>query len=84
MTVNTSITSEYERGHSTGPLTVVGDTDKTGTKVTFMPDSEIFETLEFEFDTLLLRLREQAFLNKGTRIVLEDKRPEGKTAGHEI
>ena len=64
----------YERGHSTGPLTVVGDTDKTGTKVTFMPDSEIFETLEFEFDTLLLRLREQAFLNKGTRIVLEDKR----------
>ena len=70
----------YERGHSTGPLTVVGDTDKTGTKVTFMPDSEIFETLEFEFDTLLLRLREQAFLNKGTRIVLEDKRPEGKTA----
>ena len=70
----------YERGHSTGPLTVVGDTDKTGTKVTFMPDGEIFETLEFEFETLLLRLREQAFLNKGTRIVLEDKRPEGKTA----
>ncbi len=69
----------YERGHSCGPLTIVGDTNKTGTEVTFMPDGEIFETLEFEFDVLLVRLREQAFLNKGIRIVLEDKRAEEET-----
>jgi len=69
----------YERGKSCGPLTVVGKTDKTGTEVTFMPDSEIFETLEFEFDILLTRLREQAFLNKGVHIVLEDKRAEETT-----
>ncbi|MBE7021918.1 MAG: DNA topoisomerase (ATP-hydrolyzing) subunit B [Ruminococcaceae bacterium] len=69
----------YERGKSCGPLQVVGDTTKTGTEVTFMPDSEIFETLEFEFDILLTRLREQAFLNKGVHIVLEDKRAEEPT-----
>lgn len=69
----------YERGKSCGPLTVVGKTDKTGTEVTFKPDAEIFETLEFEFDVLLVRLREQAFLNKGIRIVLEDKRAEEET-----
>ncbi len=69
----------YERGKSCGPLTVVGKTDKTGTEVTFMPDGEVFETLEFEFDILLNRLREQAFLNKGVHIVLEDKRAEELT-----
>ncbi len=69
----------YERGKSMGPLKVVGKTDKTGTEVTFMPDDQIFETLEFEFDTLLTRLREQAFLNKGIHIVLEDKRAEEET-----
>jgi len=69
----------YERGKSCGPLTVVGKTDKTGTEVTFMPDGEVFETLEFEFDVLLTRLREQAFLNKGVHIVLEDKRAEELT-----
>jgi len=70
----------YERGHSCGPLKVIGDTDKTGTKVTFKPDGEIFETLVYDFDTLLTRLREQAFLNKGLRIVLTDKREDGQTA----
>ena len=70
----------YERGHSCGPLKVIGDTDKTGTKVTFKPDGEIFETLIYEFDILLKRLREQAFLNKGLRIVLTDKRADGKAA----
>ncbi len=69
----------YERGKSCGPLTVVGTTDKTGTEVTFMPDDQIFETLEFEFDVLLTRLREQAFLNKGIHITLEDKRAEEET-----
>ena len=64
----------YEGGKSTGPLKVIGDTDKTGTKVTFLADDEIFETLEYEFDVLQTRLREQAFLNKGIRIILEDNR----------
>ncbi len=70
----------YERGHSCGPLKVIGDTDKTGTKVTFKPDGEIFETLVYQFDILYKRLREQAFLNKGLRIVLTDKRDEGQVA----
>lgn len=70
----------YHRGVSDGPLKIVGETQKTGTKVTFMADAEIFETTEYEFDILLTRLREQAFLNKGLRIVLEDKRPDGKKA----
>ena len=69
---------EYERGHSLGPLTEIGETDKTGTIVTFMPDGEIFETLEFDYEVLLTRVREQAFLNKGVRFVLEDKRGEGR------
>lgn len=69
---------EYTRGHSLGPLTVVGDTDQTGTIVTFKPDGEIFETLEFDYEVLLTRVREQAFLNKGVRFVLEDKRGEGR------
>lgn len=68
----------YERGKPTCKLKVIGDTDKTGTKITFKPDSEIFEVLEFDYDTLLKRLREQAFLNKGVRIVLVDKRDEEK------
>ncbi|MBP3337254.1 MAG: DNA topoisomerase (ATP-hydrolyzing) subunit B [Clostridia bacterium] len=66
----------YEGGKSTGPLKIIGDTKKTGTKVTFLADDEIFETLEYEYDVLLTRLREQAFLNKGIRIILEDKRGE--------
>ena len=69
----------YERGHSCGPLKVVGETDKTGTEVTFMPDGEVFETLEFNYETLRTRLRQQAFLNKGIRITLEDKRAEEET-----
>lgn len=70
----------YERGHSCGPLKIIGNTDKTGTRVTFKPDGEIFETLEFDFETLHTRLQEQAFLNKGLRIVLTDKRDDGQTA----
>ncbi len=69
----------YERGKSCGQLTVVGETDKTGTEVTFMADDQIFETLEYEFEVLHTRLREQAFLNKGIHITLEDKRAEEET-----
>ncbi len=65
---------KYERGVSCGPLKQIGTTDKTGTKVHFKPDGEIFESLEYEFDILLSRLREQAFLNAGVNITLEDKR----------
>lgn len=66
----------YERGKATCNLKIIGDTDKTGTKITFHPDPEIFEVLEFDYDTLLKRLREQAFLNKGVRIIFTDHRQE--------
>ena len=64
----------YERGKPTCKLKVIGNTDKTGTKITFKPDGEIFEVLEFDYDVLLRRLREQAFLNKGIKIIFSDKR----------
>ena len=64
----------YERGKPTCDLKVIGDTNKTGTKITFKPDPEIFETLEFDYDVLLKRLREQAFLNKGIKILFTDRR----------
>ncbi len=67
-------TQRYERGTTVKKMGIIGDTDRTGTKVTFMPDDTIFETTEFEYDVLKKRLREQAFLNKGLRIVLTDKR----------
>jgi DNA gyrase subunit B len=65
---------EYERGHPKAPLKATGKTNKTGTKVTFKPDPEIFEVLEFSYDTLAQRLRELAFLNKGLQIILSDER----------
>ena len=63
----------YERGKSTCKLKETGDTSKTGTKITFKPDYEIFEDLIYDYDILLSRLREQAFLNKGIKIILKDK-----------
>ena len=66
----------YERGKPTCQLKVIGDTDKTGTKITFKPDGEIFEVLEFDYEVLLKRLREQAFLNRGVKILLTDYRVE--------
>ncbi len=65
---------KYERGVSCGALKEIGDTDKSGTKVHFKPDGEIFEDLVYDFETLLLRLREQAFLNAGVHIILRDER----------
>ncbi|MBQ6868738.1 MAG: DNA topoisomerase (ATP-hydrolyzing) subunit B [Clostridia bacterium] len=64
----------FDRGVTRRPLEVVGETDKTGTKVTFKPDADIFEETVFEYETLLHRLREQAFLNAGLRITLTDHR----------
>ncbi|HKW86428.1 MAG TPA: DNA gyrase subunit B, partial [Nitrospiraceae bacterium] len=66
----------YERGKPTAPLMVTGKTKKRGTKITFKPDSQIFESLEFSFDILAQRLRELAFLNKGLEITLKDERKE--------
>lgn len=64
----------YHRGIPEARLEVVGASDKTGTKVTFLPDKKIFEITEFNYDTLKARLREIAFLNKGLRINLKDER----------
>ena len=68
----------YERGKSAYQLKVVGEceADKTGTKVTFLPDAEIFEETEFDYNILKQRFREMAFLTKNLKIVLADERPE--------
>ena len=65
---------KYERGVPIGSLEVVGKTTRTGTKVVFLPDSSIFETVDYSFDLLSNRLRELAFLNKGICISIEDER----------
>ena len=65
---------EFSRGTVLSPLTVLGPTDKRGTTITFLPDDEIFETVDFNFDIMKNRFREIAFLNKGLVITLEDKR----------
>lgn len=67
---------KFERGNVASPLEVKGETTETGTTVVFHPDKEIFETIEFNFDTLVARMRELAFLNKGITIVLKDERAE--------
>lgn len=66
----------YKRGIPQEPLKIVGDTAQTGTTVTFMPDAEIFETLDFNYEELKARFREIAFLNKGLTISIEDRRHE--------
>ncbi|MBJ93165.1 MAG: DNA topoisomerase (ATP-hydrolyzing) subunit B [Rickettsiales bacterium] len=65
---------EYERGAKKSELSVLGSTTKRGTKITFIPDAEIFETTEFKFEILSKRLRELAFLNRGIRINVFDER----------
>ena len=65
---------KYSRGNILGDVTQIGESDGHGTKTWFKPDHEIFETTEFEFEILQSRLRELAFLNKGIRITLADKR----------
>ena len=67
---------KFERGKTVQPLTRIGDSDKTGTKVRFFADGSIFETLNYEYTVLEERFREMAFLTKGLRITIEDKREE--------
>ena len=70
------------RGVPQRSLKVVGKTERTGTKVTFFPDKEIFETITFKYETLKVRLKELAFLNKGLTISLLDLRPETPRTDH--
>ena len=67
---------EYKRGEPLADVAVIGETEKTGTNIRFYPDPEIFETTEFNYDTLRIRFREMAFLNKGIKITITDKRGE--------
>ena len=74
----------FERGHYDEELKVIGDTTETGTSVMFKADSEIFETTVYEYEILLKRLREQAFLNAGIKIVFTDKRDEDNIIGETL
>ncbi|MCY6958215.1 DNA topoisomerase (ATP-hydrolyzing) subunit B [Clostridium brassicae] len=74
---------EFRKGKVASDLAIIGDSDSHGTKVYFIPDNEIFEEVEFDYDTLAQRLRELAFLNKGIRIILKDER-EGSEKEHEF
>ena len=67
-------TQTYHRGQPESELKVIGSATDTGTKVTFYPDAEIFETLDFQYDTMKSRLRELAYLNKGLKISIQDLR----------
>ena len=66
---------KFSRGAITQEMTVVGITEKTGTEVVFKPDPEMFETTVYDYETLHRRMREQAFLNAGVRILMADRRP---------
>jgi DNA gyrase subunit B len=74
---------EFEAGIPVAPLKQTGTTTKRGTKITFRPDSSIFETTVYSFEKLSERLREKAFLNKGIRIFIKDEREEGEKS-HEF
>ena len=72
----------YNRGVPQRPLAVIGQANKTGTKVTFMPDADIFETTVFDYDLIKARLREHAFLNKGIKIIAKDYRNDKEDVLH--
>ena len=77
---------KFSRGDITQEMKVIGDTDRTGTTVTFKPDPEVFDTLVYDYDILHTRMREQAFLNAGLRITITDARPgseQGETMCYE-
>jgi DNA gyrase subunit B len=69
---------EYERGVPKSPLTAIGESEQTGTKITFKPDHEIFTDTEYSYDILANRLRELAFLNSGLIVELTDERGDGR------
>ncbi len=71
---------KYNRGAPTSDVKVLGDSTKTGTTVTFLPDSQIFPVISFDAETISTRIRELAFLNKGLRIIFRDDRVEKETA----
>ncbi|MDE6879679.1 MAG: type IIA DNA topoisomerase subunit B, partial [Odoribacter sp.] len=78
---------EYSKGCPLGDVEVVGDTDRTGTTITFKPDDTIFYVTEYKYETLSTRLRELSYLNKGIRLSLTDNRdinPETKEPRHEV
>lgn len=78
---------EYSKGAPLGDVEIVGETDRTGTTITFKPDDTIFYVTEYKYDTLATRLRELAYLNKGIRLSLTDKRdldPETREPRHEV
>jgi DNA gyrase, B subunit len=77
-----SYKQRYERGKPVTQLITLGQTDNHGTEITFKPDKEIFEDIEFDFNILSTRMKEMAFLNKGLKIVLEDKRSDVKEIYH--
>ena len=66
---------KFSRGDITQEMKIIGDTDHTGTTVTFKPDPEMFDTLVYDYEILHTRMREQAFLNAGLRITITDARP---------
>ena len=77
---------KFSRGDITQEMKIIGDTDRTGTTVTFKPDPEVFDTLVYDYDILHTRMREQAFLNAGLRITITDARPgseQGETMCYE-
>lgn len=71
-------TQEYVRGVPKAPLKVVGKSDRTGTTITFKPDTKVFEITEYSFDILSQRLRELSFLNKGVEVTITDERSDKK------
>ncbi|MCR2045437.1 DNA topoisomerase (ATP-hydrolyzing) subunit B [Anaerosalibacter massiliensis] len=73
---------EFSRGVPTTKLKIIGDSEETGTTILFKPDKEIFDEVEFDHETLEFRFREMAFLNKGIKIILEDKRENKKQEFH--
>ena len=77
---------EYHKGKPAGDVQVIGETDRTGTTIHFLPDSSIFYVTEYKYDILAARLRELAYLNKGIRLSITDKRvtdPETNEVKHE-
>lgn len=79
---NKEYMQRFEKGIPVTDLKVIGETNTTGTTIEFRPDKEIFDEVNFNFETLEFRLREMAFLNKGIKITLEDKRENKKKEFH--